>query len=67
MKKYGRVIQVHHIQYENPEITVTIFKGEHEIITKALRYSQRTVSKGFIECLERFIEDHRDKVVDLEE
>ena len=64
-KKYGRVVQRHHIQYENPEITVDIFKGEHELITKMYRYSQRTVSKGFLRCLRRFIKEHKHKQVKL--
>jgi len=65
-KKFGRVIQKHHISYE-PEVTVKIFKGEHRCITLMERYSKRTVSKGFIECLEHFIDTHMDEVVDLEE
>ena len=65
-KKFGRVIQKHHSSYE-PEVTVKIFKGEHRCITLMNRYSKRTVSKGFIHCLELFIDTHMDKVVDLEE
>jgi len=64
MKKHGRVINRHHISYE-PEVTVKIFKGEHRCITLMERYSKRTVSKGFIECLEHFIDTHMDKVVEL--
>ena len=63
-KKFGRVIQKHHISYE-PEVTVKIFKGEHRCITLMERYSKRTVSKGFIECLELFIDEHMDRVVEL--
>jgi len=66
VKKYGRKINRHHISYD-PEITVDIFSGEHQIITLMERYSKRTVSKGFIECLEHFIDTHMDEVVDLEE
>ena len=66
MKKHGRVVQNHHISYD-PEVTVDIFKGEHQVITLMERYSKRTVSKGFIHCLELFIDTHIDKVVDLEE
>ena len=66
MKKHGRVINRHHISYE-PEITVDIFSGEHQTITLMERYSKRTVSKGFIKCLELFIDAHMDKVVDLKE
>ena len=66
VKKYGRKINTHHISYD-PEITTPIFTGEHQVITLIERYSKRTVSKGFIECLELFIDGHMDKVVDLKE
>jgi len=62
--QYGRQINVHHISYD-PEITVPIFSGEHQVITLMERYSKRTVSKGFLRCLRRFIKEHKHKVVDL--
>jgi len=64
MKKYGRTVNTHHISYD-PEITVDIFSGEHQIITLMERYSKRTVSKDFIRCLKRFIASNEDKVVEL--
>ena len=64
VKKYNRVVNKHHINYD-PEITVNIFSGEHECITKMERYSKRTVSKGFLRCLRRFIKEHKYKAVKL--
>jgi len=64
VKKYGRTINTHHISYD-PEITVKIFSGEHELITKMYRYSTKTVSKGFLRCLRRFIKENKDKAVKL--
>ena len=64
VKKYGRGVQRHHISYE-PEITVNIFQGEHELITKMERYSKRTVSTGFLRCLRRFIKENKHKAVKL--
>jgi len=64
MKKYNRKINRHHISYD-PEIVVPIFSGEHQIITLMERYSKRTVSKGFLRCLRRFIKEHKDKTVKL--
>jgi hypothetical protein len=64
VKKYGRVVNTHHISYE-PEITVDIFAGEHQCITLMERYSKRTVSKGFLRCLRRFIKENKHKAVKL--
>ena len=64
MKKYNRVINRHHIRYD-PEITVDIFSGEHQIMTLMERYSKRTVSKGFLRCLRRFIKENKHKSVKL--
>ena len=64
MKKHGRTINRHHISYD-PEITVDIFAGEHELITKMERYSKRTVSTGFLRCLRRFIKENKHKAVKL--
>lgn len=64
MKKYGRVINRHHISY-NPEITVDIFEGEHQVIGLMDRYSKKTVSRGFIRCLKLFIEEKEKEAVEL--
>ena len=64
VKKHNRVIQNHHITY-TPELTVKIFKGEHRCITLMNRYSKRTVSKGFLRCLRRFIKENKDKAIKL--
>jgi hypothetical protein len=59
MKKMGkRVIQKHHLSY-NPEVTVTIYKGEHQILTLMSRYTSKNVSAGFLRALRRFIKENR--------
>jgi len=64
MKKYGRVVNRHHISYD-PEVTANIFLGEHQIITLIERYSKNTVSKGFIHCLKLFILEKEKEAVEL--
>ena len=56
----GRVVQRHHISYK-PEIVVTIYKGEHQILGLINRYEQKTVSKGFIRALKVWLalNEHR--------
>jgi len=49
-----KVFQVHHIAYE-PEITVKITKGEHNILTKLNWYTKKYVSKGFIMALKAWL------------
>jgi hypothetical protein len=56
------VVQNHHISYK-PEVTVTIYKGEHWICTQLQR--RRKVSKGFIKALETWIEENRAEAVEL--
>ena len=65
MKKYGRVVHNHHIRYEDPEIVVKIFAGEHRAISLMQMYSKKTVSEGFLRCLRRFIKEHKDRAVKL--
>ena len=61
-----RVTQRHHVSYD-PEWIVRIFKGEHELIGKMYLYSRKTVSKGFLTCLEVFIAKNRNRATELEE
>jgi len=56
------VIQIHHITY-TPERTVTIWKGEHWILTR-MQWRKR-VSKGFIEAIEQIIIENKEKAFDL--
>lgn len=62
-----RAIQQHHISYD-PEFTVTIYKGEHMLLTKMQWYSKKTVSQGFITALKIFIaeNEHRAKPLQKE-
>ena len=60
-----QVIQKHHISYE-PEITVKIYKGEHWAIT-ILNRRKKNMSKGFLRCLQEYIDTHKDTAVDLDE
>ena len=59
-----QVIQGHHISYD-PEIIVKIYKGEHWAITQLNRRT-RTVSKGFLRCLQEFINDREEIAIDLD-
>ncbi len=56
-------IQKHHISY-NPEIVVKIYKGEHWAIT-ILNRRKKNMSKGFLRCLQEYIDKHKDEAVDL--
>lgn len=63
-----QVTQKHHISYaEDPEgeITVTLFKGEHWAITVLNRRS-KNMSKGFLRCLRKYIDEHSEDAVDLD-
>jgi len=60
-----RVTQRHHISYD-PEITATIYKGEHEILSKMNMYTKKNLSRGFIRCLKTFIALHEDRATELE-
>ena len=65
MKNKQQVIQNHHISY-NPEITVKIYKGEHWAITILNRRS-KNMSKGFLRCLQKYIDEHKEDAIDLNE
>ena len=56
------VKQDHHISY-TPNIVVTMYKGEHWIITQILR--RRRFSKGFIKALKVLIALEEDKAFNL--
>jgi len=60
-----RAMQVHHISY-NPEVTVTVYQGEHECLTKIDRYSRRTLSLGFIRALKAWIVLNEHRAEELE-
>jgi len=64
-KRRNRAIQQHHISY-NPEVKVTVFKGEHEILTKMHWYEKNSVSEGFITALKTWITENEDRAIDLE-
>jgi len=55
-------IQTHHISYY-PEVTVQVFKKEHWILTQINRFNP--VSKGFLEALRYYIEENKDRAIDL--
>ncbi len=57
------VIQEHHISYGNPEIKVRIYKGEHWLISLLNR--RKKVSKGFVNCLNEWLERNEFKAVEL--
>lgn len=60
MPSTKRVIQSHHISYD-PEVTVRVYRGEHECLTKIDRYSRKTLGAGFIRALKAWIalNEHR--------
>lgn len=60
----GRVIQEHHISY-NPEVKVTVFKGEHKILTELSWYCKKSLSRGFITALKQWIRQNEGRAVDL--
>lgn len=66
MTRKGRRVQNHHISYE-PEVTVTVYAGEHEILGKMNYYSRKTVSQGFIKALLVWIFLNERRSVDLDE
>ena len=65
-----QIIQNHHISYGDPEtgepeVKVKIYKGEHWAIT-ILNRRKKNMSKGFLTCLQKYIDEHIDKAVDLD-
>jgi len=57
------VIQRHHITYDPPWV-VTIYKGEHYILTLLQRRTKH-VSKGFITALKQWIKENEAKAIEL--
>jgi len=65
-----QTIQRHHIKYKEKDghdWVVTVFKGEHQILTKMQWYCRKKVSKGFITALRYFICTREPYAIDLEE
>lgn len=62
----SRAIQKHHISYDPPE-TVTVFQGEHYILTLIDRYERKSVSKGFIKALKLWIKNNEWRAIDLDD
>ena len=60
-----RAVQKHHISYDPPE-TVTVFQGEHYILSLIDRYERKSVSKGFIEALKKWIKENEKRAIDLD-
>lgn len=59
-----QLTQKHHISYE-PEEIITLYKGEHWAITILNRRS-KNMSKGFLRCLKKYIDEHAEDAVDLD-
>ncbi len=63
-----QVTQRHHISYPDEpagEILVTLYKGEHWAIT-VLNRRKKNMSKGFLRCLQEYIDSHAEQAVDLD-
>lgn len=60
-----QVIQKHHLSYYDPEIIVYLYKGEHWAIT-ILNRRHKNMSKGFLRCLQEYIDKHKEHAVDLD-
>jgi hypothetical protein len=65
-----REIQKHHITYEDketntPERVVSIYRGEHGVLTRLQWWCSKGCSKGFIEALEQYISDNKDNSIEL--
>ena len=63
MKKV--VVQQHHISHD-PEVKVTVYKGEHWLLTQMQRRT-KNISKGFITALKVWLALHESDAVDLQE
>jgi len=61
----GRAVQTHHVSYD-PEVTVRLYKGEHEIMTKLNWYERKTVSAGFVRALKAWIALNEHRAEELE-
>ena len=70
MVKNNKVIQTHHLEYQDKRIVkekvgevVLLYKGEHWAITQLQR--RKNISKGFIRALEFWIEENKNKAIGL--
>lgn len=57
-----RIVQEHHIKYKERDgydETVFIYKGEHQILTLINLYTRKTVSKGFVTALSKWLKENR--------
>ena len=61
----NRSTQTHHISYQ-PEITCTVFKGEHQVLTLLNRMYKNPPSKCFVEQLQLWLGYHYDRGLDLD-
>jgi len=61
-RRWKRVIQQHHISYD-PEVKVTLYKGEHWILCQLGRRTHITV--GFIVSLRKWLREHQQRAIDL--
>jgi len=48
-----------------PEVKVTVFKGEHKILSELNWYCRKSVSKGLITALKQWIKENEARAVDL--
>jgi len=63
--RMGRAIQRHHVSYD-PEIVETIYRGEHELLSKLAWYERKTVSAGFVRCLKNWVVFNERRAEELE-
>ena len=63
MPRRRTVIQRHHISYE-PEVVVTVYKGEHWILSQIQR--RKNFSKGFMTSLKVVVALNEDTAKDLD-
>jgi len=58
------VIQKHHISYD-PEVTVSLRKCEHLVLTRLQWYCKKQVSRGLITALKVFIALNEDRAKEV--
>lgn len=67
-----RVVQRHHLVYGSPEHpeqerVVSVFAGEHQILSMMNLYTRKTVSEGFVTALKVFIALNESRAIPLDE
>lgn len=65
MTRDNRKIHVHHISYK-PEITCTVFEGEHQILTLLRRMTKNPPSKCFVDQLALWFLANNNRCIDLD-